>query len=61
MPSSTSNPITSVNDTLFSSNFDVTRIREDFPALHQQINGQPLIYLDTAATCHKPCILGERL
>ncbi|HEX8349402.1 MAG TPA: cysteine desulfurase, partial [Hymenobacter sp.] len=45
----------------FAPAFDVARIREDFPALHQQINGQPLIYLDTAATCHKPRILVERL
>lgn len=33
---------------------DVSRIREDFPALHQKINGQPLIYLDSAATAHRP-------
>ncbi|HEX8426860.1 hypothetical protein [Hymenobacter sp.] len=41
--------------------FDVARIRDDFPALHQQVNGQPLIYLDNAATSHKPRILVERL
>jgi cysteine desulfurase/selenocysteine lyase len=41
--------------------YDVERIRQDFPALHQQVNGQPLIYLDTAASCHKPRILGEQL
>ncbi|TGE06334.1 aminotransferase class V-fold PLP-dependent enzyme [Hymenobacter fodinae] len=45
----------------FPSSFDVARIREDFPALHQQVNGQPLIYLDTAASCHKPRVLVERL
>ena len=28
--------------------------REQFPILHQQINGQPLIYLDNAATTQKP-------
>lgn len=34
--------------------FDVEKIREDFPILHQQVNGQPLVYLDNAATTQKP-------
>ena len=25
-----------------------------FPALHQTVNGKPLVYLDNAATTHKP-------
>lgn len=29
-------------------------IREQFPILHQDINGHPLIYLDSAATSQKP-------
>jgi cysteine desulfurase/selenocysteine lyase len=29
-------------------------IRSDFPILHQQVNGKPLIYLDNAATSQKP-------
>lgn len=33
---------------------DIERIRADFPALHQQVNGKPLIYLDNGATTHKP-------
>src|SRR5262249_41330600 len=28
--------------------------RADFPALDQNINGSPLIYLDSAATTHRP-------
>ena len=36
------------------SPFDVVRIRADFPALHQSVEGQPLVYLDNAATTHKP-------
>lgn len=36
------------------SAFDVARIREDFPALRQQIHGKPLVYLDNAATSQKP-------
>ena len=34
--------------------FDITHIRRDFPALHQEVNGRPLIWLDNAATTHKP-------
>ena len=29
-------------------------VRDDFPALHQKVNGQPLVYLDNAATVQKP-------
>src|SRR5579871_4908751 len=36
------------------SGFDVARIREDFPVLKQTIHGQPLVYLDNAATSQKP-------
>ncbi|MDB5236352.1 MAG: Cysteine desulfurase [Hymenobacter sp.] len=45
----------------FPAGYDVARIREDFPALHQHVNGHPLIYLDTAASCHKPKVLVDRL
>lgn len=34
--------------------FDVEAIRRDFPALHQKVNGHPLIWLDNAATTQKP-------
>lgn len=30
------------------------QVRVDFPVLHQQINGHPLVYLDNAATSQKP-------
>lgn len=33
---------------------DIARIRQDFPILHQEINGKPLVYLDSAATSQKP-------
>lgn len=33
------------------------QIRPDFPILHQEINGQPLVYLDNAATSQKPLIV----
>lgn len=32
----------------------ITSLRQDFPALHQQVNGHPLIWLDNAATTQKP-------
>jgi cysteine desulfurase / selenocysteine lyase len=34
--------------------FDVDGVRRDFPALHQLVNGRPLIWFDNAATTHKP-------
>ena len=34
--------------------FDVERIRQDFPILHQEVHGNPLVYLDNAATSQKP-------
>ena len=34
--------------------FDLAQIRADFPILRQTINGQPLAYLDNAATGQKP-------
>jgi cysteine desulfurase / selenocysteine lyase len=33
---------------------DVERLRADFPILHQQVHGKPLVYLDNAATAQKP-------
>jgi len=34
--------------------FDPERVREDFPALSLTVHGRPLVYLDNAATAHKP-------
>ncbi|TVQ70554.1 MAG: cysteine desulfurase [Oceanospirillales bacterium] len=34
--------------------FDVMAVRQDFPILHQQVNGHPLVYLDNGATTQKP-------
>jgi cysteine desulfurase/selenocysteine lyase len=33
---------------------DVGAARADFPALHQHVNGRPLVWFDNAATTHKP-------
>ena len=34
--------------------YDVERIREDFPILAREVHGQPLVYLDNAASAQKP-------
>ncbi len=36
------------------SEYDVHRIRQEFPTLHQEVNGKYLAYLDNAATSQKP-------
>ena len=41
--------------------FDVARIREDFPILKQTVNGKPLVYLDNAATSQKPQVVLDAL
>ena len=44
------------------TSFDVQRVRGQFLILQQQINGYPLVYLDSAATAHKPeCVLQAML
>lgn len=35
-------------------NFSVEDFRKDFPILSQTVHGKPLVYLDNAATTHKP-------
>ena len=46
--------MTSLAVNTVESRFDVEKVRADFPILHQQVNGQPLVYLDNAATTQKP-------
>lgn len=36
------------------THLDIKKIRDQFPVLHQQVNGHPLVYLDNAATTQKP-------
>lgn len=33
------------------------QVRADFPILHQEVNGKPLVYLDNAATSQKPLLV----
>lgn len=41
--------------------FDVAAIRAQFPILRRQIDGQPLVYLDNAATTQKPQVVIDAL
>ena len=34
--------------------FDVVAVRREFPILHQEVNGKPLVYLDNAASSQRP-------
>lgn len=36
-------------------------VRADFPTLHQQVHGKPLVYLDNAATAQKPQLVIDTL
>jgi cysteine desulfurase / selenocysteine lyase len=40
--------------------FDFNKIREDFPVLHQTVNGKPLVYLDNAASSQVPQAVIDR-
>ena len=40
--------------TAMNSQIDWVRVREDFPVLKRQVNGKPLVYLDSANTSQKP-------
>jgi cysteine desulfurase/selenocysteine lyase len=39
---------------MFDTSLDLVQIRDDFPILHRKVNGQPLVYLDNAATSQTP-------
>lgn len=40
---------------------DVQQVRAQFPILHQEVNGKPLIYFDNAATTQKPTSVIEAI
>jgi cysteine desulfurase/selenocysteine lyase len=42
------------------NNWDVKKIRQDFPVLSQTVNGKPLAYLDNAASSQVPNLVIER-
>ena len=37
--------------------FDVADVRRDFPILSRQVNGRPLVYLDSGASAQKPQVV----
>ena len=39
---------------MVETKLDIEAIRKQFPILHQEVNGKPLIYFDNAATSQKP-------
>ena len=41
--------------------FDLARVRDDFPILSREVNGQPLVYFDNAATSQKPTTVIESI
>lgn len=41
--------------------FDVQKIRADFPILSREVYNKPLIYFDNGATTHKPLVVTEKL
>jgi cysteine desulfurase/selenocysteine lyase len=47
----------SANSPPTTSPTDWATIRGDFPVLHRQVNGKPLIYLDSANTSQKPAMV----
>lgn len=52
----------STENTIVSpAQIDIQKIRQDFPILHQEVNGRPLVYLDNAATTQKPRVVIDAL
>lgn len=43
------------------SKLNILSIREQFPILHQKVNGKPLVYFDNAASTQKPLSVIEAL
>jgi cysteine desulfurase / selenocysteine lyase len=42
------------------SNWDVEKVRKDFPVLAREVNGKPLVYLDNAASSQVPQAVIDR-
>ncbi len=40
-----------------AADFDVGRVRQDFPILGEKVHGKPLVYFDNAATSQKPQVV----
>ncbi len=54
--------IENISKTPFSKKpFDVAQIRAEFPILAREVNGQPLVYLDSGASAQKPKSVIDRV
>ena len=42
---------------MLDAEFDVARLRADFPILARKVNGKPLVYLDNGASAQKPRVV----
>ena len=40
-----------------ANSFDIEAVRRDFPILSRQVNGRPLVYLDSGASAQKPQVV----
>ncbi|MCB0635022.1 MAG: cysteine desulfurase [Lewinella sp.] len=47
--------------TTIATALDIDRIRRDFPLLRQEMNGRPLVFLDSAASSQKPEVVLQAL
>lgn len=41
--------------------FDISKVRNDFPILNQQVYNKPLVYMDNGATTQKPAVVIDTL
>lgn len=44
-----------------SNTFDIEKVRADFPLLQSEMNGKPLVFLDSAASSQKPTVVIEAI
>ena len=44
-----------------STTFDIQKVRQDFPCLHQEVKGNPMVFLDSAASAQKPQVVLDTL
>ncbi len=54
MSTATNNLSQEFHPSMAPAPYSVEEVRRDFPILHQQVHGHPLVYLDNAATSQKP-------
>ena len=46
---------------MVKAELNIEQIRKDFPVLHQEVNGKPLVYFDNAASTQKPKVVIDRV